>query len=76
MAQTLKERSDKASVGKEYGQAFELATKAWESVQTFPNDAACQEMSSTLQRRIDELASLANAQRSSELKRDKPLIVR
>jgi hypothetical protein len=75
-AKTLKERSDKAAAGKEYGQAFELATKAWESVQTFPKDAACQKMSSDLQRRMDELATLANAQRGSDLKRDKPLIVR
>ncbi len=75
-AKTLKERSDKAASGKEYGQAFELATKAWESVQTFPKDAACREMSSDLQRRMDELGTLANAQRGSDLKRDKPLIVR
>ena len=75
-AQTLKLRSDKAAAGKEYGQAFELATKAWESVQTFPKDAACREMSSDLQRRMDELGTLANTQRGSDLKRDKPLIVR
>jgi hypothetical protein len=75
-AQTLRQRSDKAAAGKEYGQAFELATKAWESVQTFPKDAACREMSSDLQRRMDELGTLANAQRGSDLKRDKPLIVR
>lgn len=75
-AKTLKERSDKAVAGKEYGQAFELVTKAWESVQTFPKDASCREMSSDLQRRMDELATLANAQRGSDLKRDKPLIVR
>ncbi|MBC7818979.1 MAG: hypothetical protein IAG10_18985 [Planctomycetaceae bacterium] len=75
-AQTLKLRSDKATAGKKYGQAFELATKAWESVQTFPKDAACREMSSDLQRRMDELGTLANEQRGSDLKRDKPLIVR
>ena len=75
-AQTLKLRSDKAAAGKEYGQAFELATKAWESVQTFPKDAACREMSSDLQRRMEELGTLANTQRGSDLKRDKPLIVR
>lgn len=75
-AKTLKERSDKAAAGKEYGQAFELATKVWESVQTFPKDAACREMSSDLQRRMDELGTLANTQRGSDLKRDKPLIVR
>ena len=75
-AQTLKLRSDKAAAGKEYGQAFELAAKAWESVQTFPKDAACREMSSDLQRRMDELGTLANTQRGSDLKRDKPLIVR
>ena len=75
-AKTFKERSDKAAAGKEYGQAFELATKAWESVQTFPKDAACHEMSSDLQRRMDELGTLANTQRGSDLKRDKPLIVR
>ena len=75
-AQTLKQRSDKAAAGKEYGQAFELATKAWESVQTFPKDVACSEMSSDLQRRIDELGTLANSQRGADLKRDKPLIVR
>jgi len=76
MAKTLKERSDKAAAGKEYGSAFELATKAWESVQTFPKDAACRDLSSDLQRRLDELGTLANAQRGSDLKRDKPLIVR
>ena len=75
-AQTLKLRSDKAAAGKEYGQAFELAAKAWESVQTFPKDAKCRELSNDLQRRLDELGTLANAQRGSDLKRDKPLIVR
>ena len=75
-AQTLKQRSDKAAAGKQYGQAFELATKAWESLQTFPKDAACSEMSSDLQRRMDELGTLANSQRGTDLKRDKPLIVR
>ncbi len=54
-AQTLKQRSDKAAAGKEFGQAIELATKAWESVQTFPKDATCREMSGDLQRRMDEL---------------------
>lgn len=76
MAQTLKRRSDKAADKKEYGQAFELATKAWESVQTFPKDGDCREMSAELQRRIDQLATLANSQLGSDLKRDKPLIVR
>ena len=76
MGKSLKERSDKAAAGKEYGSAFELATKAWESVQTFPKDAACREMASDLQRRMDELGTLANTQRGSDLKRDKPLIVR
>ena len=75
-AQTLKLRSDKAAAGKEYGQAFELSAKAWESVQTFPKDAKCRELSNDLQRRLDELGTLANAQRGSDLKRDKPLIVR
>ena len=75
-AQTLKQRSDKAAAGKEYGQAFELATKAWESAQTFPKDAACSAMSSELERRLDELGTLANSQRGTDLKRDKPLIVR
>ena len=75
-AQTLKQRSENAAAGKEYGQAFELASKAWESVQTFPNDAACREMSSDLRRRMDELGALANSQRGADVKRDKPLIVR
>ena len=42
----------------------------------FPKDAACREMSGDLQRRMEELATLANGQRGADLKRDKPLIVR
>ena len=72
----LKQSSDKAAAGEEYGQAFELAAKAWEAVQTFPEDVACQKISGDLERRMDELGTLANAQNRSKLTRDKPLIVR
>lgn len=74
-ATQLKQRSDKAASKKDYGAAFELATQAWNSIRQFPNDAECREMSVQLERRIDELAKLANTQHGV-ISKNKPLILR
>ena len=45
----LREKVSRAKAGKEFGTAFDLASKAWETARTYPNDA-------TLKKQAEELA--------------------
>lgn len=64
-AKSLQERSARASQRGDFGAAFELSSKAWESVHLFPDDAQCSALASQLELQLDVLGSKANSQFSN-----------
>jgi hypothetical protein len=76
IARGLQKQCDSAESKKEYGRAYQLAVKAWESVQEFPGDLACDKLGNQLEKKIDELGLQANAQNGGSLSPTKTLIVK
>ncbi len=75
-ARGFQKQCESAESKKEYGRAYQLAVKAWESVQEFPGDPACDKFGNQLEKKIDELGLQANAQNGGSQSRTKTLIVK
>lgn len=61
-ARSLQRRAVTAKESRKLGQAFELASQAWEAVREFPDDAQCQQLARELESDLEEFGKAANVQ--------------
>lgn len=61
-ARGLRRQASKAEQSKRYGEAFNLASQAWEAVQAFPDHEECQAMTGDLAAQLDQLSQAASPQ--------------
>lgn len=65
VAKGLQERSSRASQRGDFGAAFDLSSRAWESVSEFPDDPQCSELASQIELELDVLGPKANSRFSN-----------
>ena len=62
----LREKSRQAASRKDYGAAFQLATKAWDAARSFPNDDRLKKIAKEISNDLDSLGKSANSRYSAK----------
>jgi len=74
-AVALRDKARRASERKQYGNAFELASQAWETARAYPQDAKLKQFTEELSSELEKFGQQANAKYNDRIKGTSTILI-